>query len=55
MGFLAFLIVFRRREKEAGLIAVGSRHRFMAAIVVSWLGIGSALDRFASYKGLESQ
>lgn len=51
MGFLAILIILRRREKKellAGAVIV-----MLAAIVVSWLGIGSALERFASYRGLE--
>jgi O-antigen ligase len=51
IGLLAFLILFRRREgKElaaAGLVVV------LAIALVSWLGIGRALERFASYKTLE--
>ena len=51
IGLLAFLILFRRREgKElaaAGLVVV------LAIAIVSWLGIGRALERFASYKTLE--
>ena len=52
VGFLAILIVARRREKKvlfaAALIIT------LAAILVSWLGIGAALDRFATYKKLET-
>jgi O-antigen ligase len=52
VGFLAILLVARRREKKvlvpAALIVT------LAAIVVSWLGIGAALDRFATYKKLET-
>jgi O-antigen ligase len=51
MGFLAILIFLRRREKK-GLVA-GAIIVTLAAILISWLGIGTALDRFASYKGLE--
>ena len=52
VGFLAILIIARRREKKvfvaAALIVT------LAAILVSWLGIGAALDRFAAYKKLET-
>ncbi len=51
MGLLAVLVIFRQREKKellAGAVIVT-----LAAIMVSWLGVGSALERFASYKGLE--
>jgi O-antigen ligase len=51
LGFLAILIIVRRREKK-GLLA-GAIIVTLAAILVSWLGIGSALDRFASYRRLE--
>src|SRR5215471_1042551 len=51
MAFLVLLIVLRRREKKVF---------FTAAIVLAlgfsvvwWLGIGRALERFASYKSLE--
>src|SRR6202521_3059859 len=51
IGLLLFLILLRRREgKElavAGLVVV------LAIALVSWLGIGRALERFASYKSLE--
>jgi len=51
IGLLAILILFRRREgKElaaAGLVVV------LSIALVSWLGIGGALERFASYKSLE--
>jgi O-antigen ligase len=51
MGFLVILITLRRREKK-GLVA-GAAIVTLAAILVSWLGIGSALERFAAYKSLE--
>src|SRR6202158_1603586 len=51
IGLLAILILFRRREGKklaaAGLVVV------LSIALVSWLGIGRALDRFASYKSLE--
>lgn len=51
IGLLAILILFRRRESKellaAGLIV------FLAIALVSWLGVGRALERFASYKTLE--
>ena len=51
IGLLAILILFRRREgKElaaAGLVVV------LCIALVSWLGIGRAFERFASYKSLE--
>jgi len=51
MGLLAILIFLRRREKKALVTAaliIG-----LAIVLVSWLGIGAALERFASYKSLE--
>jgi O-antigen ligase len=51
MGFLAILIILRRREKK-GLVA-GAVIVTLAGILVSWLGVGSALERFA-YKGPET-
>jgi O-antigen ligase len=51
IGLLAILILFRRREgKElvaAGLVVV------LGIALVSWLGIGRAFERFATYKSLE--
>jgi len=51
IGLLAFLISFRRRAGRelvaAGLVVI------LAVALVSWLGIGRALERFASYKTLE--
>ncbi len=52
MGFLAILIVARQREKK--VLVAAALSITLAAILVSWLGIGAALDRFASYKGLEA-
>jgi O-antigen ligase len=50
--FLVILIVARRREKKVFVAA--ALLIALAAILVSWLGIGAALDRFASYKKLET-
>jgi O-antigen ligase len=52
VGFLAILIVARRREKK--VLVAGALILTLAAILVSWLGIGRALDRFAAYKKLET-
>jgi len=52
VGFLVILIVARRREKK--VLFAGAVILTLAAILVSWLGIGRALDRFASYKKLEA-
>ena len=52
VGFLAIVIIARRREKK--VLVAGALILTLAAIVVSWLGIGRALDRFASYKKLEA-
>lgn len=52
VGFLAILIVARRREKK--VLIAGALILTLAAILVSWLGIGRALDRFATYKKLET-
>jgi O-antigen ligase len=51
VGFLAILIVARRREKK--VLVAGALILSLAAILVSWLGIGRALERFANYKKLE--
>ena len=52
VGFLVILIVARRREKK--VLFAAAVILTLAAILVSWLGIGRALDRFASYKKLEA-
>jgi O-antigen ligase len=52
VAFLAILIVARRREKK--VLFAGALIFTLAAILVSWLGIGRALDRFANYKKLET-
>jgi O-antigen ligase len=52
VGFLLILIVARRREKKVFVAA--ALLVALAAILVSWLGIGAALDRFATYKKLET-
>jgi O-antigen ligase len=51
VGFLAILVIARRREKK--VLVAAALLVTLAAILVSWLGIGRALDRFASYKKLE--
>jgi O-antigen ligase len=51
IGLLAVLIVWRRGDKKE--LAAAALVVILAAVLVSWLGIGRALDRFASYKGLE--
>ena len=50
--FLAILIVARRREKN--VLFASALVLTLAAVLVSWLGIGRALDRFATYKKLET-
>ncbi|HLJ15268.1 MAG TPA: O-antigen ligase family protein [Bryobacteraceae bacterium] len=52
VGFLAILILARRREKK--VLVPAALVLMLAAILVSWLGIGAALDRFATYKKLET-
>jgi O-antigen ligase len=52
VGFLAILIVARRREKK--VLFAGALTLTLAAVLVSWLGIGRALDRFADYQKLET-
>lgn len=52
VGFLAILIVVRRREKK--VLVAAALIVTLGAILVSWLGIGRALDRFAAYKKLET-
>lgn len=52
IGFLVILIVARRREKKVFIAA--ALLVSLGAILVSWLGIGAALDRFATYKKLET-
>src|ERR1700730_343356 len=51
IGLLASLIFFRRRESKE-LVAAGLVIS-LAIALVSWLGIGRAIERFASYKTLE--
>ncbi len=52
VGFLAILIVVRRREKK--VLVAAALIVTLGVILVSWLGIGRALDRFATYKKLET-
>ena len=52
VAFLAILIIARRREKK--VLGAAALIVALAAILVSWLGIGAALDRFAAYKKLET-
>jgi O-antigen ligase len=48
---LGVLIVLRRREKKE--LAAAAMVFVLGGVLVSWLGIGRALERFASYKSLE--
>jgi O-antigen ligase len=50
--FLTILIVARRREKKA--LVAAAMVIMLSVLLVSWLGIGAALDRFANYKKLET-
>jgi len=52
VAFLTVLIVARRREKN--VLVAGALILTLAAVLVSWLGIGRALDRFANYRKLET-
>jgi O-antigen ligase len=52
VGFLVILVVARRREKK--VLVAGALVLTIAAILVSWLGIGRALERFATYQKLET-
>jgi len=52
VAFLTILIVARRREKK--VLGAAALILTLAALLVSWLGIGAALDRFAAYKKLET-
>src|SRR6202521_4595086 len=52
VAFLTILIVARRRERK--VLGAAALILTLAAILVSWLGIGAALDRFATYKKLET-
>jgi O-antigen ligase len=52
MVFLTILIVARRREKK--VLGAAAVILILGAMLVSWLGIGAALDRFAAYKKLET-
>ncbi|HVA93508.1 MAG TPA: hypothetical protein VNI36_01255, partial [Candidatus Dormibacteraeota bacterium] len=51
MAFLVILIILRRREKKVFVAAALTLS--LAIVLVSWLGVGRALERFAAYKGLE--
>ena len=52
VGFFIILIIARRREKK--VLVAAALILTLAVILVSWLGIGAALDRFATYKKLET-
>ncbi len=52
VAFLAILIVARRREVK--VLIAGAMIVTLAVVLVSWLGIGRALDRFATYQKLET-
>lgn len=49
--FLSILLVALRRERKVAV--AGALIVTLAAILVSWLGIGRALERFATYQKLE--
>lgn len=51
VAFLIILIVMRRRQKKVFIAA--ALVVTLAGILISWLGIGRALERFASYQKLE--
>jgi O-antigen ligase len=51
MGFLAVLVFLRRREKKA--LVAAALVAGLAMALVSWLGIGVALNRFAGSRNLE--
>jgi O-antigen ligase len=51
IALLTILISLRRREKKE--LAAAALVVILASGLVSWLGIGRALDRFAKYKSLE--
>jgi O-antigen ligase len=52
VAFLVILVVARRREKK--VLVAGAVVVTLAVILVSWLGIGRALERFATYQKLET-
>jgi O-antigen ligase len=52
IAFLTILIVARRREKK--VLGAAALILTLAAILISWLGIGAAMNRFAAYKKLET-
>src|SRR5580692_5174122 len=52
VALLVILIVARRREKK--VLVAGAVVLTLAVILVSWLGIGRALERFATYQKLET-
>jgi O-antigen ligase len=51
VAMLGILIVLRGREKKE--LAAAAMVFVLGGVLVSWLGIGRALERFASYKSLE--
>ncbi len=51
MAMLCVLVILRRRETKS--LTAAAIIMALAIAIVSWLGIGSALERFAEYKGLE--
>jgi O-antigen ligase len=52
VAFLAILLIARRREEK--VLIAGAVIVTLAILLVSWLGIGRALERFASYQKLET-
>jgi O-antigen ligase len=51
IGLLAILILARHRERKE--LAAAATVLILAGALVSWLGVGRALDRFSNYKNLE--
>jgi O-antigen ligase len=51
VAMLGVLLVLRRREKKE--LAAAVMVFVLGGVLVSWLGVGRALERFASYKSLE--
>lgn len=52
VAFLGILTIAHRRQKR--VFAAAAVTATLAVILISWLGIGRALDRFANYQKLEA-
>ncbi len=51
LGLLALLVAQRRAERKQ--LAAGAVILLLGTVVVAWLGIGPALERFATFQSLE--